>query len=992
MRNTFGRRILLTMVMAALFCVGFSMEAMALSNCPVCGEKAAVSWLNAGAEYHTPKCALCGWEDPDYHASHFSDCDSPGVCSDCGAVGDFLVSHLIGDAFLVDENICRTQCSRCGEYEDNSHSNGCGDGLDVCIACGATDAYLPIIHDWSYHVTGKCLKCGAIDTDKCNHDEYTPVYVPLANPEYTYTPNNDGATHFCTAITHEKRCGNCNEYLSTSGTVSSHVPCTFENGVCTLCGGAQTACTHESTQWVSIGITCQKKCTSCGTVVDENQSHKYWCDGDMVCYCCGATTASTPGIFARYHKMSGITFAYVDSSSHTWTCGGCGHSESEAHTMVNGACQYCVAPSPECTHEDCTDVYDDQSGRPVIFSNKTATHHDYQTPYICTCDECGRVEEIYADPITVEHTYTNGVCACGAKEAPATATPTPTPTATPTPSPAPVVTPEPAEGEYCPVCKSKNYDDIYDGKKPNYRQNSDGKTHSAYYTANRTCLDCGKVFKKGLEIPVEGRQKEVHGFSVTPHVQYDAKYHWGTKTRKCADCGFDGYTDDIEKTEHSFGEISWEKYTYGDDDHERKGTAKCTVYGCGYVKEVEEYGPHNWENGACEICPYYCVDHHDDLDNRDHKCDTCGEWTGLLYVERKMLENYAPEYNAYFTNANDEELHQKIILFLGIVEQECEAILSLNPIDLYDATVGKYKDFDNFDKYSSEVVTEMLVEYIANYDVGQGLSGYSDAEVNGFLEVIDNIAPGITKGKNIAKIGDLIREVLTGKKPQYLLEKFGIASNKAASDAAGIGLNLLIETIEQQVTIYKARVVRARIEQGIGSIDVLPMDIRQNIDGLLDEMENGMATALEDETMSSLMGMSVRELLLKVPSAKITYYLSNLAISDINPDDFPVLYEKNLTISTLAAQSWDVFSAAADDYEENPTNENLQYMREAKFRYVAYACAAIQSYQDFYEGKLHSENAMNPFFSREAMEAEIKELEELCQNNHEKIDEILRAF
>ena len=220
------------------------------------------------------------------------------------------------------------------------------------------------------------------------------------------------------------------------------------------------------------------------------------------------------------------------------TCDDCGEvlkeghfpAVTEKHTFKNGVCACGKAEKTDCDHDDYTDDPYYAGKYTIEYSKITDTTHDAKHPYQRTCDDCGEVlKEGHFPAVTEKHTFKKGVCACGAEETPDE---------------------DLVEGKYCPVCKSKNYDDIYDGKKPIYRD--EGNTHSGYYTANRTCLDCGKVFKKGLEIPVEGRQNEVHGFSVTPHWEYDEEYHWGKKTRKCAKCGFEGYTDDIKKAKHTF--------------------------------------------------------------------------------------------------------------------------------------------------------------------------------------------------------------------------------------------------------------------------------------------------------------------------------------------------------------------------------------------------------------------------------------------------------
>lgn len=148
---------------------------------------------------------------------------------------------------------------------------------------------------------------------------------------------------------------------------------------------------------------------------------------------------------------------------------------------------------------------------------------------------------------------------------------------------------------------STNYDDVYDKKPHIYRKNPDGQTHNSYYTANRTCLDCGNVFKKGIEILQE--ENAAHSFSVESHLQYDAEYHWGEKIRKCSKCDFVESTDEVPKTKHTWSnKTSWAKYNYDEKEHWRIGKRPCTVPGCNCIDNVVELKTaHTFVDGKC-VC------------------------------------------------------------------------------------------------------------------------------------------------------------------------------------------------------------------------------------------------------------------------------------------------------------------------------------------------------------------------------------------------------
>lgn len=574
MRNSLGRRILLTMLFVILLCFGIVMCAAAEGEqCPVCGENSG-EYVAYGTKCRF-QCTSCGWYEDSRHHKY---CDSSNqVCYRCGATeGEFYIVHAVCEAVRINEYVCARSCLKCSDYiSEMNHATYCWVNDGVCYACGSSDVILRLIHDWSLPDWGRCDRCGAVNPDKCNHDDYTPVYVPLANPENSYIPNNDGATHIHVELTHEKRCGNCNELFELAGMAYINVPCTFENGVCTLCGGAQTACSHEDCTDVyddqsGRPVIFSNKtethhdyqnpyictCNGCGRVEEiysdpVTEEHTYV---NGVCACgapepeCqhefGVATWAGHSSVADKIAANGLSIPNTvlvskTETDHTYShpyfheCDLCGYGEiimseaTEEHTYTDGAC-VCGAQEPECPHAN-TDKVADDSADPVYSDIQDATHK-VAYGYIVVCLDCGEPtgETGYFSPEVQDHDFTNkNTCPCGEKKVPEG---------------------ELVEGEYCPECLSTNYDDIYDDKPHSYRQNPDGKTHNSYYTTNRTCLDCGEVFLKGLEVLEE--ENVVHSFSVTPNWKYDEEYHWGEKTRKCAYCGFVGYTDEIPKAEH----------------------------------------------------------------------------------------------------------------------------------------------------------------------------------------------------------------------------------------------------------------------------------------------------------------------------------------------------------------------------------------------------------------------------------------------------------
>ena len=209
----------------------------------------------------------------------------------------------------------------------------------------------------------------------------------------------------------------------------------------------------------------------------------------------------------------------------------------------------------------------------------TETHHTYENPFICTCNDCGRVEEIYSDPITVEHAYTDGVCVCGALE---------------------------------PECPHTN---VQRGADPNaapiYSEIQE-ETHRVAYGYIGVCQDCQATVETGYNPPVT----ENHDFSqgeacacgagkpVCPHTHIKPTWDPNGKTvfpedkitethhdvenpykMVCQDCGFEpgetGYFP-AESKEHDF--------------------SKGNVCACGYDRVAS--CAHKFENSTCARCGF----------------------------------------------------------------------------------------------------------------------------------------------------------------------------------------------------------------------------------------------------------------------------------------------------------------------------------------------------------------------------------------------------
>lgn len=430
---------------------------------------------------------------------------------------------------------------------------------------------------------------------------------------------------------------------------------------------------------------------------------------------------------------------------------------------------------------------------------------------------------------------------------------------------------------------------------------------------------------------------------------------------------------------HTFGTTSWTRWMSNETKHSRNGKKTCTAPGCGLTVDVKETGEHEYVKGMC-VCgheeSYDCeLEGHINL-GRDRACDECGKLLEITSYEMQMLVSMEPQKRAYFGLADENVIRQAILLGASGVLQRSKAILSFSPSKLYESSLAvDFLNLVNFEDYSADLAAELFVNYIADYDVDEALSNYSDSEVKLFWDDLCELVPVLKNGETLESVTGAIREFLTGEA-------------SAAAFRKSLGINIGIEAIEQLSAKFKARVVRNRIEAGVGGVDSLPSEIRQDIENVLDGMENGLVPALIDETASTLFTELIKEIVLTNPKTKLAQALANAGVNYIDPDDMGLLYEKNLVVCILAAQTWNEFTAAVDRYNNNPSEDTLNEMYALKNTYIMYAKASIKSYNETYVAAYHSKKAMNPFYSNEEMERDIENIDAYCQMDYDALERL----
>ena len=207
--------------------------------CTVCGagqkcQHASTECVDNGDGTHSDICL-----NPDCDgyvvATEPHNYNEDGVCEDCGS-----------------KKICDHEKTHVVDNKDQTHSlvcDECGEVLEGPVSC--------------IYVNGKCAVCGSEEPAKCEHAN--KIYTPVA----------DGKTH-------EVSCADCGETLKQW---EAH---DFVDGVCSKCGYEEPVepCKHEHTIWVwdEASGTHYQLCEDCADILTDPEACTY---EDGVCTVCG---------------------------------------------------------------------------------------------------------------------------------------------------------------------------------------------------------------------------------------------------------------------------------------------------------------------------------------------------------------------------------------------------------------------------------------------------------------------------------------------------------------------------------------------------------------------------------------------------------------------------------------------------------------------------------------------------------------------------------
>lgn len=349
--------------------------------------------------HHQSMCGGCG-ETSGEPSEHRVWCTNPGVCTLCYAsnVVGIEMEHYNTECVDQGDGTHQFECVTCGEKigEAWAHYASCVDGY--CYECGSYD--VEIFHDYAYVDTGDgqthkeiCEACGEEfgeyyharecweDVSGCSRCGYSEA-IYIYHWE-TYVDQGDGKTHL-------EICQSCGETLNE---YTHTVMCT-EPGECEVCGSTNVAdakLSHltSSCEYIDLGTQHQMVCNDCGykwdaenhwaycnepttcryckltgltvpsdqythrgTFTDIGTSHKYecyYCDYTEVdmhwvrctdqskCYGCGATGFEIT--WENRYCQGPITYLSHDDTNHTFSCGACGETYTEPHSIHDdGSC------------------------------------------------------------------------------------------------------------------------------------------------------------------------------------------------------------------------------------------------------------------------------------------------------------------------------------------------------------------------------------------------------------------------------------------------------------------------------------------------------------------------------------------------------------------------------------------------------------------------------------------------------------------------------
>lgn len=477
-------------------------------SCNGCGETVDGAYDSVEPTSHTWNkgvCSVCGiecnhsgegvtYEDktPTSHKKLYNTCKKEVVedhnynDGNCRDCG-YTCGHPLEKRELSDTRWTGGDCTKGGVADEK------------CSICGKITASSKAIsannvHDWNR----------SIDESKCN------VKGCTVNCKHTGTKTKDKNY---TKLQHKEICDECEFWKP--------VDHTFENGKCSECS---YVCLHDGTKTYE-KIDRSKHKEICGYCVLANEVPHSFVNGK-----CSATGCE----YTCDHKDDAgkdetVSYINITALQHTMVYGTCKKEVVESHIFVNHVCK-CGADN-YCKHP--IDKYQYKK-------NDASTHN-----IICGVEDCGAI--VSANQI---HTYTKGICACGAID---------------------------------PNCK-------HEGSKSNYYKD---KTYHTY-----ECDICGAV----ISTSKHDIYYQASSYEDNKHDEYCIDCGYVFKTEKCSWKVIKADDpDDIDEDEHEVectkcGNIDWRSHSFGyeykDNDKHKKS---C---GCGLSSEQSC----DYDGNTCKKC------------------------------------------------------------------------------------------------------------------------------------------------------------------------------------------------------------------------------------------------------------------------------------------------------------------------------------------------------------------------------------------------------